>query len=423
MALIPDPWEDLTQGIAAEQRARAAAKRAATTEAIGLGTLSQADADSIRFRRPDPPQIYSFSPMTAAQASGIQFGPVAQALAEHAVVRAAAPAPVAVAPSLAPAVTSVAMAPAAAMDFSKPVGLDFAAASPDGAWSGPDYRGSRPLPVAPGATVQLGAGPGVSAVPTFDAVDAALGPVELIGRERQVRSRARPANTLPVPAGGFSGPAPELPQAPEQLPKWMSARIPWDFGITAGMDALAGRAEKALAIRGAKPLGQSLGGTLRLAGRGLAVAPWVALAAGPAMSAMGGYQDAGTGGAVLQGGGSGVGTLAGAVLGGIVGGGPVGAMVGGTLGGMLGGAAGGGLTSLGRAAIDAKASGDTGIMGGLGAAAEAIGLESEQRAAEREFQKMQNSPQMRALREQQALQRAQREKDLATQMYYQSLMS
>ena len=225
------------------------------------------------------------------------------------------------------------------------------------------------------------------------------------------RRGGAPAAPAPAPAGDGRTPLSVLEND-----------VPWDFGIYQGMDKVAGKSQEWLASKGLPRFGGGVAKGLRLAGRGLSIAPWAALAAAPVLGGIQGYQEAGTGGAVLQGGGSALGTVAGTVIGGFAGG-PIGAMIGGTLGNMAGDALGGGLTQLGRAGMDARAAGDTGVMGAIGMAGEANGLETEARAAQREFDKMQNSPQMRAMREQQKTERLQREADLLQQMYYQSLMN
>ena len=191
--------------------------------------------------------------------------------------------------------------------------------------------------------------------------------------------------------------------------------LPMDFGISGVADSAAAKAARFLRNSSMPGAAKTAKGLIRGGGRLLGAAPYLGMAAAPVLGAMSGYEEAGTGGAVIQGTSSAVGGGIGALVGSAILPGP-GTLIGGFIGSSLGDVAGGQLTRLGQAGLDARASGDTGPMGAIGAAAEAIGLESEERRAQREFDKMQNSPQMKALREQQETARLRQQNDILQQM-------
>ena len=171
-------------------------------------------------------------------------------------------------------------------------------------------------------------------------------------------------------------------------------------------------AERGL-LRGADKLAGKMPGTAQMI-RGLAPAARWAAPVGlfaattglpAAMGAMEGNEQAGAGGAVLQGGSA----LAGAAIGQALIPIPV---VGAGIGAMVGNAVGSGLTSGAQMLAEQAQKGDTGLLGGLGRVLDPVidtSFEREQKAVQQQL----NSPAMQAIRQQE---RARQERARADQM-------
>ena len=180
------------------------------------------------------------------------------------------------------------------------------------------------------------------------------------------------------------------------------------------------RAGAAARSGGMKNLGNAL---YRAGGAARVLAPAAAFGGAvlPAVfGAMDGYGQAGTGGALIQGGTGAAGALAGGAIGTAILPG-VGTVIGAGIGSMLGSGAGSGLTGLAQGAVEKAQMGDTGFMGGIGRALDPLietDFEKEQKAV---LQQM-NSPAMRAIQEQQRTRDAQARADQAQQVLMQSYM-
>jgi hypothetical protein len=180
------------------------------------------------------------------------------------------------------------------------------------------------------------------------------------------------------------------------------------------------RAGAAARSGGMKNLGNAL---YRAGGAARVLAPATAFGGAvlPAVfGAMDGYGQAGTGGALIQGGTGAAGALAGGAIGTAILPG-IGTVIGAGIGSMLGSGAGSGLTGLAQGAVEKAQMGDTGFMGGIGRALDPLietDFEKEQKAV---LQQM-NSPAMRAIQEQQRTRDAQARADQAQQVLMQSYM-
>lgn len=192
----------------------------------------------------------------------------------------------------------------------------------------------------------------------------------------------------------------------------------FDLGI--GEMARGGlrRAGAAARANGMKNLGNALfraGGVARFG------APVAALGGSllpAAMGAMEGFGEAGTGGALIQGGTAAAGTAAGAAIGTAILPG-VGTVIGAGLGGMLASPVGKGLTGLAQGAVEKAQMGDTGPMGSIGRMLDPLidtPFENEQKAI---LQQM-NSPAMLAIKEQERTREAKARADMAYQALMQS---
>jgi len=197
-------------------------------------------------------------------------------------------------------------------------------------------------------------------------------------------------------------------------------------GLVQGADAALGTldlgigrmAQKGLQRTGAmaRDAGwKNLGGALFRAGGAARVLAPVAAVGGAvlpaAMGALEGYEQAGAGGALIQGGAGAAGALAGGAIGTAILPG-IGTVIGAGLGSMLGSGAGTGLTGLAQGAVEKAQMGDTGLMGGIGRALDPLietDFEKEQKAVQQQL----NSPAMQAVRQQE---RARQERVRADQM-------
>jgi hypothetical protein len=161
--------------------------------------------------------------------------------------------------------------------------------------------------------------------------------------------------------------------------------------------------------------------------RGLAGAGNVAAVAAPALAygaallpvatgAIEGYQQAGTGGALIQGGTAGGGALIGGLLGSALLPG-VGTVIGAGLGSALGSAGGGLLTKGAMAAVDAAEAGDGGLMGAIGNALDPI-LDSTFEKEQKDLLRMDNSPVMARIRDEQKLREAKARQAQTEQLLY-----
>ncbi|MCE2837099.1 MAG: hypothetical protein LW834_09060 [Cyanobium sp. 49614_E6] len=180
------------------------------------------------------------------------------------------------------------------------------------------------------------------------------------------------------------------------------------------------RAGAAARAGGMKNLGNALfraGGAARV----LAPAAAVGGAVLPAVfGAMDGYEQAGAGGALIQGGSGAAGALAGGAIGTAILPG-VGTVIGAGIGSMLGSGAGSGLTGLAQGAVEKAQQGDTGLMGSIGRALDPLidtPFEAEQKAV---LQQM-NSPAMKAIQEQERTRQAQARAQQSQQLLMQSYM-
>ena len=193
-----------------------------------------------------------------------------------------------------------------------------------------------------------------------------------------------------------------------------------DLGIGGMAQRGLQRAGAAARSGGMKNLGNALYRT-GSAARVLAPAAAFGGAVLPAVfGAMDGYGQAGTGGALIQGGTGAAGALAGGAIGTAILPG-IGTVIGAGIGSMLGSGAGSGLTGLAQGAVEKAQMGDTGFMGGIGRALDPLietDFEKEQKAV---LQQM-NSPAMRAIQEQQRTRDAQARADQAQQVLMQSYM-
>jgi len=171
-----------------------------------------------------------------------------------------------------------------------------------------------------------------------------------------------------------------------------------DLGIGGMAQRGLQRAGAAARSGGMKNLGNAL---YRAGGAARVLAPAAAFGGAvlPAVfGAMDGYGQAGTGGALIQGGTGAAGALAGGAIGTAILPG-VGTVIGAGIGSMLGSGAGSGLTGLAQGAVEKAQMGDTGFMGGIGRALDPLietDFEKEQKAV---LQQM-NSPAMQAIRQQ-----------------------
>jgi len=171
-----------------------------------------------------------------------------------------------------------------------------------------------------------------------------------------------------------------------------------DLGIGGMAQRGLQRAGAAARSGGMKNLGNAL---YRAGGAARVLAPAAAFGGAvlPAVfGAMDGYGQAGTGGALIQGGTGAAGALAGGAIGTAILPG-VGTVIGAGIGSMLGSGAGSGLTGLAQGAVEKAQEGDTGFMGSIGRALDPLietDFEKEQKAV---LQQM-NSPAMQAIRQQ-----------------------
>jgi hypothetical protein len=155
----------------------------------------------------------------------------------------------------------------------------------------------------------------------------------------------------------------------------------------------------------------------KLLGAGVQALPWVAAAAPAVMGAMEGAQSGG-GGAVIQGGGAGIGSIIGGALG--AGAGPLGIAVGAGIGGMIGNAVGGMGRQAAVSAVEAAQGGDTGMAGQIGRSLDGV-IDTPMELESRQMVAQMNSPAVLALKEEErrrsAAQRAQAAQDLLMQAY------
>ena len=172
-------------------------------------------------------------------------------------------------------------------------------------------------------------------------------------------------------------------------------------------------------VGGMKDLGKGLfraGGAARV----LAPAAAVGTAVLPAVfGAMDGYEQAGAGGALIQGGSGAAGAVIGGAIGSIVPG--FGTVIGAGIGSMIGSGVGSGLTGLAQGAVEKAQQGDTGFMGSIGRAMDPLidpPFEVEQKAV---LQQM-HSPAMKAIQEQERFRQAQARAQQAQQLLMQSYM-
>lgn len=215
------------------------------------------------------------------------------------------------------------------------------------------------------------------------------------------------------------------PRAPYSAAPAAVAAQPWfdrilgmaDLGIGGAAKTGLDKLSAAAGARGMTNLASGLAG----AGKVAAVAA-PALAYGAALlpvatGAIEGYQQAGGGGAMIQGGTAGAGALVGGLLGSVVAGPGIGTVIGAGIGSALGSAGGGMLTKGAIGAVDAAQGGDRGLVGMIGNALDPI-LDSTYEKEQKEFLRMENSPIMVRLRDEQR----KREMDLRHQQTQQILL-
>lgn len=178
-------------------------------------------------------------------------------------------------------------------------------------------------------------------------------------------------------------------------------------------------------VQGSKQATNALKGL----GRGVRfLAPAAAMAAPlvpVAMGAMEGAEEAGVGGAVIQGGSAALGGLAGGALAGALAGSVVpgfGNIIGGIVGGLGGLALGKGATGLAQGAVDAAQGGDTGVMGQIGRTLDPV-IDTDYERQQREIMREMNSPAMKAVQLQQQRREAQARADQARSALLQSYLS
>jgi hypothetical protein len=198
-----------------------------------------------------------------------------------------------------------------------------------------------------------------------------------------------------------------------------------DLGVGAWIKQAGARA--AAGMHPTTAAGHTLKGVMaggsKLLGTGVQALPWVAAAAPAVMGAMEGAQS-GTGGAVIQGGGAGIGSVIGGVIGTAVAGPGLGTVVGAGLGGMLGNAAGGMGRQAAVSAVEAAQGGDTGLSGQIGRSLDGV-IDTPMEIESRQMVAQMNSPAVLAIkaeeRQRSAAQRAQAAQDLLMQAYARGL--
>lgn len=194
-----------------------------------------------------------------------------------------------------------------------------------------------------------------------------------------------------------------------------------DLGLGSGADKMMRRAGAAARNAGMPNVGRAL---FRAGGAARVLAPAAALASPlipAAMGAVEGYDDAGAGGAVIQGGSSLAGAAGGAAIGSFILPGP-GTVIGGALGAMLGSGAGKGITDMAQGAVDAAQSGDTGLMGQIGRTLDPV-IDTDYERQQRQITREMNSPAMKAVQLQQQRREAQARADQARALLLQSYLS
>lgn len=194
-----------------------------------------------------------------------------------------------------------------------------------------------------------------------------------------------------------------------------------DLGIGGLANKGLRRAGALARLRGMPTLGRSLanlGGAAKVlapvAAYGTAVLPAV-------MGAVDGYNQAGAGGAVIQGASGGTGALIGGAIGTAIAPG-VGTVIGAGIGSMLGSGVGGALTRGAQGLVEASQAGAGGPLDGIGRALDPL-IDTPFEVEQRQVMQQMNSPAMQAIKRQEAARAAKARADQAEAMVLQYYLS